>query len=217
MILAILAVAAVAAVAKPSTDRYLTIKEPTFEDIYDLETVHEVQPGRFTIKTRNMHSPDVIRIELAASGHAGVYCEKSPGEYDADQSLLIFGQPDMPVEKVKVAVYGVQKLITWNFPYKRTTLDPEHGTETYFSFFCRNLQKDNVEDYVQWENLITNGLVTVAVFDCERGLSGTLMHSSDDPDTAIMSVPHPGSIGESAYFKVCYTVNHKPPYAPNGN
>ena len=69
---------------------------------YDLTTVQMLDPGRFTIISKNQNHPDVIGLRLAVLTTLKSYCGHPDGEYAPPPELFTLGPPDMPIQKIKV-------------------------------------------------------------------------------------------------------------------
>jgi hypothetical protein len=69
---------------------------------YDMSTVQMIQPGRFTIITTSIDTPDVMKFELKVLGILRTYCSRPDGEYPAPADAFALGPPDMEVKSIKV-------------------------------------------------------------------------------------------------------------------
>ena len=63
--------------------------------------------------------------------------------------------------------------------------------------------------------LITNGLPTRTVYDCKRGLWGSMLPEDDDPAKAMMMPVDKGALIFRLYLAVCGAVTHETPYIPD--
>jgi hypothetical protein len=135
-----------------------------------------------------------------------------PAKYPAPTDLLQLGPPDLPVQQIEVesgeSHANGYKMISWKYPYRG--LSAKYGSWLHCKLGSRTENDLFMESY----NLITNGFRSKEIYDCERGLSGSLLDENDDPTKALISPVRPGTYGEDYYRTVCLAVMHQEPYLP---
>jgi hypothetical protein len=193
---------------------------------YDLSTVQMIQPGRFTIITTSIATPDVMKFELKVLGILRTYCSPD-GEYPAPADAFALGSPDMEVKSIRVISNPKQlsgkthrfTTVVWSYPYLR--LAAEFQGKMYPAdnhMFCEDdedLRKTETEMYLERRSEITNGERSKELFDCKRGLTGNFRNEDDDPAKADTSYITPDSWVEKYYLGVCSRVTKEKPYDPN--
>jgi hypothetical protein len=176
-------------------------------DTFDLSTVQMIIPGRFTVISTTIDDPNVMKFELQVLDTLRTYCARPDGKYPAPAAILTLGPPDMPVESVEVTSGHDQtnpsKMVTWGYPYKRLTVG---RTENPSFLPCKQ--------YFEMRSVITNGLRTKTLYDCNRGLAGIFMNVNDDPSKALVGFVKKNTERELEYMQICYAVTHKEPYLP---
>jgi hypothetical protein len=164
-----------------------------------------------------------MKLELKVLDTLQPYCARPDGEYPAPADVLTLGPPDLPVESIKVKSSQSQlagktypfKMVLWNYPYKRLTLDFKSGQQQRAGYLhCKQWFKTRDELYFEARASIMNGTRSKELFDCKRGLTGTFLHDHDDTTKVITSFVQPDTLRSRYYLKVCYRVMHEWPYEP---
>jgi hypothetical protein len=101
----------------------------------------------------------------------------------------------------------VIKRILWYYPYKR--LQGDAGL-----LDCRNGNRMEQDLYSESWDLITKGIRSKRLYDCERGLWGSTIREDDDPTTAIVGPVPLQTLAFEYYQSVCRAVTHEAPYEP---
>jgi hypothetical protein len=193
----------------------LEFSENTGTVIYDLSTAQIIQPGRFAIISKNIDSPDVMRFRLRVLDTLRNYCARGDGKYPAPTDLFTLGPPDMPIKEIEVhsdviRVAGAidpSKIVSWPYPYQR--LQPYYGT-----FRCKIINRTEAGLYSEARNEIMNGVTTVTVFDCKRGLWSLPLDQNDDPAKATMMSVERETLGFRHYLSICRAVTYEAPHIP---
>ena len=193
---------------------------------FDLSSVHQIQPGRFVITALTIDKPEIMRMRMAATREMHKFCLKPVGVYPVPSTMYGIGPPDLPVNKLTVAVSfdgaGAQrktyKFVTWKYPYKvaatchdEKCIDMVQDAE-YVS--CNPTQAENENDFLDWWKIEANGVTSLEVYDCDHGLSGTSFPEFG-AEKAVMYPVRANTLGEDIYAQVCYKVFGRMPYLPN--
>jgi hypothetical protein len=189
--------------------------------IYDLQTVHMIQPGRFTILSTEMDRGDLMSLELKVLDTLRGYCKRPDGKYPPPSELFTLGQPDLPIGSIEVESKNYQladrnyqsKTASWEYPYKRFAIE-DRG---YFSrergfLVCKDLDRDEWELFREQQKSITNGLQNKELFDCKRALWGYLGLVDVDPARINVDKVRPHTVGDLLYRDVCQKVTHETSY-----
>ena len=83
-------------------DRFVEIPGDHSTRTYDLSSVQTILPGRFTIVSTTIDSPDVMKLELKALATLQTYCSRPDGQYPPPADLFTLGPPEMPVKSIEV-------------------------------------------------------------------------------------------------------------------
>jgi hypothetical protein len=181
---------------------------------YDLNTVHIIQPGRFTVMSTTIDAPDVLRFELKALDTLRDYCARPYGKYPPSPDLLMLGPPDMPVQNIEVKSielpYGPPsptKYVEWKYPYRKLAL---LNYPASMGLHCDSVS----HEYSEVRNLYINGVRAKKLYDCRRGLEGNFSDVNDDPTKAIVGFVPKGTVASEYYLTVCRAVTHEEPFVP---
>jgi hypothetical protein len=175
------------AVAGGEDGRFLEFKTDAVTVTYDLSTKQMIVPGRFTIIKTTIDNRDVMRLKLNALSIMPTYCTRPDGKFPPPAALLMLGKPDMPIKDVEVGTYQATrsgmisrwKGLIWYYPYKMLS---SNGTvEGSDIFRCNSTSSEIMEQ----QKLITSGLRTKWLFDCNRGLVG-LYRNEDDQEPMVV-------------------------------
>jgi hypothetical protein len=90
------------AFAAGPSGRFVEFHSPGgWTDIYDIETVRMILPGRFTVIKTTIDDPDKIPLKLDIFRILKTYCERPEGNYPLPQKLVTMaGLPTSSVFKV---------------------------------------------------------------------------------------------------------------------
>jgi hypothetical protein len=213
-----LALATVSTASAGDEDRrFLKFPNGNATTTYDLNTVQIIQPGRFTIVSTTMNSPDVMKFELGALDTLQTYCAHADGKYPAPENVLTLGPPDMPVQSIDVGSNPTShaKRILWFYPYKKLAVSMGHGLlEQAMTILSCNLgsEKEDRSYFWQARAMITDGSQQKYLYDCKRGLMGFFL---DDKKDALTDFVPKGTRAFEQYLSVCRAVTHEAPYVPN--
>jgi hypothetical protein len=193
-------------------DRFVEVRLSAETATFDLNTVKEVQPGRFIIAKTSMHHPELMRFELNALRKLQSHCSSAIGTYSVPPDLLIAGTPDLPVTKIEVkpSMTGYSsnpKAIEWKYPYKKFAWSDGDPRSMIFRCWSKT-------EFSEQYNLITNGLHTREIYDCRNALDGWLLKPEDDPTKATMLEVHENTTDADEYIRVCMAVYHEKPREP---
>jgi hypothetical protein len=199
--------------AKNENSRFLEFRNDIYTRTFDLSTVCIIQPGRFIITKTEIDHPDIMRFELKVLIAQRPYCARVDGNYPVSKDLFTLGPPELIVEGITVKSKVSEnkttyKSVEWYSPYKRL----EH-----YPIFLTCKQFDRTEDdlYVEHRNLITNGVRSIDLYDCKRGLYGWSPFEDENPaNTLVYPVPK-NTLAFEIYLSVCKAVTHEAPYLPS--
>lgn len=172
---------------------------------YDLDTVQFLLPGRFSIVSTTIGSPEVIRFELKVLPILKEYCEGPTGEYTPPQRIFLLGSPDAPVKKIEVENGEKTKVVSWNYPY--TKFGHALGSLPV-SLYC------DETSYGEKLLNVKNGDRQKELFDCKRGLNGSFIDWNKEP---FVNRVYPNTWGHTIYFDLCHLVTNEAPYEPPSN
>lgn len=198
-------------------DRWVEFDYENETITYDLTTVQMIDPGRFTITSRVIDHPDVMRLKLAVLTTLRPFCAQPDGQYAAPEELFMLGKPDMPIKKIDVKTQpprlGAKKFkdVAWWLPYRRLAI----GTQEEMSFFdCEGPAVESADaEYLELRSFIVNGMPRKELYDCRHGVVGGFLHSDDPPSKAISGTVMRGAFLQ-AYTRLCPTVVGGVPYIP---
>jgi hypothetical protein len=203
--------------------------------IYDLRTVHTIQPGRFTIVSTLIDDGDRMAFELKALDTLRTYCKRPAGKYPPPADVFTLGPADLPIKDIEVESKNDEsspgrsrqyKAATWSYPYKRFTGEQrgENSSQWHVFFACKDLDREEWDLYREKRAEITDGERRRQLFDCKRGLYDTMgvpFIDGEEPSTALMQkmmqpepVPPPHTNGHRLYNEICLRVTHEKPYSP---
>jgi hypothetical protein len=185
--------------------RFIEFDLGNHTDAFDLQTVKELQPGRFSIEAVSMRHPDLIRLELQALRTTSRYCSNPVGNYPAPGELFVLGKPDLPTPEIQVKNNRMgEKVIQWDYPYSRFI--EAGGRPRRMVFRCWN--KTELEEQ---NRLIADGLHIKQGFDCRRALGN--WYFPDIPDQGFSEIRE-NTIEADEYVRVCTAVYHQKPHDP---
>jgi hypothetical protein len=177
--------------------------------IFDLNTVKMIEPGRFSLTERRIDELDIMRLRLKVLTTLQRYCERADGTYPAPTDFLTLGAPNLPVKNIEVG----RGLVTWPYPYKR--LGP-----TAAAVHCKSSDpaRSEIDLFLDDISPIINGFPSNVLYDCNKGLSGTLVTENDDPTNTQTSSVQKDARVFANYVVACRAVMHEQPYIPqSGN
>jgi hypothetical protein len=191
---------------------------------YDLSTARVISPGKFTIVATLSDHPDFTRAKLKIFDALRPYCARPDGTYAIPANLLSELEQICPhcraievnlleqsshTVKVKtsktlqVKYQGLVKSVEWsNF------LD----AWVVGSFNCKEPSETETNWYLQKRSEITKNLTIRRVFDCKRGLTGTI--SDDIYNANAADNLRPISFERDDYLRLCWKMTHEAPYLP---
>jgi hypothetical protein len=132
-------------------DKWVELNYGTSTTTYDLSSVREISPGKFTIIGTTIDEPEVMRLRLKANDVLRSYCNSPDGEYPSPTDALAMGQPDMPIEKIKVTSRAGQphgekfKSVSWRLPFRK--LARSNG-DSFFVFLIAVLLKKQPKNFI---------------------------------------------------------------------
>jgi hypothetical protein len=170
-------------------ERFVEVSEcclPGKTRIYDLQTVHMIQPGRFTILSTEIDDGDLMSLELKVLDTLRVYCKRPDGKYPPPTNLFTLGEPDLPIASIEIeSKSGINngikydwKKASWKYPYKKFAIeDQKYGEFSPARGFlvCKNRDRDEWELFREQRKSITDGQRNKEVFDCKRAPSGAIL------------------------------------------
>lgn len=197
----LVATAPVLAVAK---DRFMEFDSINSTTVFDLSTVHILQPGKFSVTYTSTDHPDVMRLRLAILDEFKAVCGKPAGRYAMGQKVLAMKQADVAVEDIVVEA-GKDKMVTWSKPwYENSSVNGKGQTvqDSEFAVCTDKFFRDS-------RQVIMDGLKSKIQFDCKRAVMGLYFGSDSEP----MMVDVRG--GYTTYYKgVCKAVTGLDAYRP---
>jgi len=229
--------------AAGASGRFLEVHSPYGgTDMYDLGTVHMIQPGRFTMTYSRFSDAGEIALRLNILDVLKSYCKRPEGRYPVPQQLLtILSGANVEITgldgaNAAIEVTDLEKFSLVDWYYVQTA-----GPAIEFSSLPCNTQ-DEAEGnwYFRERAKITDGQKSTILFDCKRGLSGdsttrnpdfaafldrfyemkgervTLptINGDDGPSTVALYPIQHGAPLEEAYRRMCWEVTHEEPYVP---
>jgi hypothetical protein len=211
--------------AAEQDSQFLEVLEDTETVIFDLATVRVIIPGRFTIAQTYIDHPSTMKFKLTVLDTLRTYCPLHDGKYQAPENLFTLDRPDMPIERIEVssssALPGTTncpfKSVSWSYPYDRFAMHiKDRSLEGRGFLNCQQWCKSGDELYLSERAIILNGLRTKELYDCKRGLTGTLLSSDDnDPAKVTMLTVRPGTFAFSHYTRICERVMREKPFIPS--
>jgi hypothetical protein len=188
---------------------------------YDLTTVQLLDPGRFTILSKNQENADVIQLDLKILETLKSYCDRPDGNYVPPKEVFVMGPPDMDIKKILVKTSpGVKpfKNVTWSIPYRRLALNVGSELREKFSFFdCMGPSVDSIDkEFQTMRYIIMNGIEARELYDCRHGIMGRFLNKDDPPSKAITTTNIRG-VYLAAYIRLCIAVVGGIPYQPNNS
>jgi hypothetical protein len=174
-----------------------------------------LDPGRFTIISKNQDHPDVIRLRLAVLKMLKSYCRRPDGEYAPPHELFTLGHPDMPIENIKVKTQPGSrpfKNALWSLPYRRLA----HDSQQDIGFFdCEGPAVESTDkEYADLKSSIMNGIAFKELYDCRHGIMG-LFTDTDEPAAKAITTPYIRGAYLDAYLRLCATIVGGVPYMPD--
>ena len=176
---------------------------------FDLNTVHMIEPNRFSINSTTIDNPDVVQYKLKVLDALRPYCSRPPGTYPVPAVMPTLGNADLPLENVQVISPITGKQLYWPLPYAKKEggggliIDCQAGSKTEDSLYLEN------------RNRIINGESDQYQFDCSRGMWLTLPMGLEIAKFPLFTVP-PNTGVEVLYMRICQAVMHQTPYQPIG-
>jgi hypothetical protein len=224
LICAVLFVASGPSLAGEQDNRFVEFPNAGTTVTFDLNTVHMILPGKFTIISTTIDNPDVMKLKLKVLNTLRTYCGRPDGKYPAPEDVFTLGPPDMPVQSFEVESKQTNlagstypsKMVSWSYPYLKLALKFQgHPEQQEVAFLmCRQGGKTEAELYSEHRTSIMNGIRFKELFDCKRGLTGSFLNEDDDPAKAISGFVRSGTYEAQYYLGVCYRVTHELPYDP---
>jgi hypothetical protein len=208
-------------------ERFVEVSEcclPGKTRIYDLQTVHMIQPGRFTILSTEIDDGDLMSLELKVLDTLRrSYCKRPDGKYPPPTELFTLGEPDLPIASIEIeSKSGINngikydwKKASWKYPNKKFAIeDQRYGEFSPVEGFlvCKDRDRDEWELFREQQKSITDGQRNKEVFDCKRALWGYLGLVDIDPARINVDKVRPHTLGDALYRKVCQKVTHQTPY-----
>ncbi len=196
--------------------------------IYDLGTVHVMQPGRFTLVQTVIDDAGRMAFELKVLDTLRTYCRRPDGKYPPPSDVFRLGPPDLPVESIEVKTSGKWpfKTASWHYPYKRLAIEESNGTFSQVALYlhCKGGHQDEQDEYLKRRARITNGTRYRQLFDCKRGIydmEGVPFVDDEEPSPEEIQksmfpdpVPPPNTSGYRVYRDICLRVTDEEPYSP---
>lgn len=212
LVICLTLVATIPCSAANSDNQFIQVESDNDSEIFDLNTVKFLLPGRFIINSTRVDRPDVMRFETGVLVALEGYCGGPDGQYKPSPALLTLGAPDMPVRDIEVSshrdVLGGQE-VEWRYPYKRLAWVTSGGpVEDWKIFFCGGPtgEKTTSERFLSDLAVITNGTRLRTIIDCGRAMYGAGILPDQDLSTVILLNVRKGSELERTIDLVCVRV-----------
>jgi hypothetical protein len=202
--------------ANSQEERFVEFRYVSATTTYDLSTGQMITPGRFTIISTRIDTPDVMQFELKVTDTLSAYCTRHRGKYPPPLDFLTLGPADMPLEDIEVARSMVAPVVVWRYPYKRLAIVTTGGLDEGIGMaFCKG-NPDSEQAQMDHRSGIMNGSRRKEIFDCQRGVSGFFLAENDKKPLFTGIVSNQSSILPplDVYARVCYGVTHEVPYLP---
>jgi len=184
--------------AEDQEGRFLEFRNDSDSVVFDLGTVHLIQPGRFTIIRTAMNNPDVMRFELQLLDRLVAYCERPAGVYSAPTGVFTLGPPDRAIKDIEVRSEPTENVVSWSYPYLRLARrDP-------LDLHCSKVADQRAG--------IVNGTRRKLLFDCKRSMWAVFSNEDDDPSRAVTDFLLRGDELYRIYMTLCRRVTHEDPY-----
>ena len=194
--------------ASGSDNQFIQIESNNDSEIFDLNTVKILLPGRFIIDSTRVDHPDVMRFETGVLFALKAYCGGPDGRYKPSPALLTLGTPDMPVRHIEVSSVSGGQEAEWKYPYKRLAFRTTEGpVEDWRIFFCGGPTGETTsERFLSDLALITNGTRHRTIIDCDRAMFGLPVRPDQDLSAVPLVNVRKGSEFERTFELVCARV-----------
>jgi hypothetical protein len=181
-------------------------------DIYDLDTVRMILPGRFRVTKTVVDDPQQITLKLKILDLLKPYCERPYGQYPLPQRLP---------SAIGTSLAGKIITVSDGMIFKIVYLTPVVRANDMSWLFYKMQDQPEILWYAEQHSKITNGFKVSTLFDCKRGLTNYkrsladhLVDDDDEPSKVTMYPVERATQMEQEYLRVCRAVTQEAPYAP---